>query len=88
MGFPHGLDSKESAMQETGFDSWIGKVPWRRESLSIPEFLTGEFHEQRSLVIYTPWGHRESNTIEWLTLSFHIIIFISYMCAGNISIFQ
>ena len=54
MGFPHGSDSKESAMQETGFDSWIGKVPWRRESLSIPEFLTGEFHEQRSLVIYTP----------------------------------
>ena len=24
---------------ETGFDPWVGKIPWRREWLSIPIFL-------------------------------------------------
>ena len=26
------------AMQETQFDSWVGKVPWRRDRLPIPVF--------------------------------------------------
>ena len=32
-------------------------------------FLPGEPHEQRSLAGYSPWGHKESDTPEWLTLS-------------------
>ena len=31
-----------------GFDSWVRKIPWRREWLSTPVFLHGEFHGQRS----------------------------------------
>ena len=27
-------------------------------------FLSGEFHEQRSLAGYNPWGHKESDTTE------------------------
>ena len=27
------------AMQETWFDSWVGKICWRRDRLSIPVFL-------------------------------------------------
>ena len=27
------------AMQETQFHSWVGKIPWRRDRLSIPVFL-------------------------------------------------
>ena len=27
------------AMQETQFDSWVGKIPWRRDRLSTPIFL-------------------------------------------------
>ena len=27
-----------------------------------PVFLPGKFHRQRSLIGYSPWGHRESNT--------------------------
>ena len=53
-----------TAMQETGFDPWVGKFCWRREWLPTPEFLPGEFHGQRSLAIYTPRDHREWNTIE------------------------
>ena len=29
-------------------------------------FLPGEFHTQRSLVGYSPWGHKESETTEQL----------------------
>ena len=29
--------------------------------------LAGESHEQRSLLGYSPWGHKESDTAEWLS---------------------
>ena len=32
------------------FDSWVRKIPWRRESLPTPVFLPAELHGQRSLV--------------------------------------
>ena len=53
------------AMQERPeFDPWMGKIPWRREWPPTPVFLPGEFHGQRSLVGYSPWGCRESNMTE------------------------
>ena len=45
-----------------GFSPWVGKIPWRRAWLPAPVFLPGEFHGQRSLVGYSPWGHTESDT--------------------------
>ena len=39
------------------FDPWVGKIPWRRKWKPIPVFLSGEFHEQRSLADYNPWDH-------------------------------
>ena len=50
-----------------GFDSWVGKIPWRREWQPTPVFLPGEFHERRNLEGYSPWGHKEPDTTEWLT---------------------
>ena len=47
-----------------GFDLWVGKIPWRREQLPTPVFWPGEFHGS-----YCPWGHEESDTTEWLSLS-------------------
>ena len=44
--------------------SWVGKIPWRREWLPTPVFLPGEFHAQRSLLGYSPWNHKESDTTE------------------------
>ena len=46
-----------------------GLDPWRREWQPNPGLLPGEFHGQRSLVSYSPWGHKESDTIEQVTLS-------------------
>ena len=41
-----------SAMQETWFDPWVGKVPWRRKWQLTPVFLPGKSHGQQSLVGY------------------------------------
>ena len=54
------------AMQETRVLFLGGKIPWRRAWQHIPVFLPGEFHEQRSLVGYSPWDHKESDTTEQL----------------------
>ena len=51
-------------MQETGFDHWLGVIPWRREWLLILVFLPGKSHGQRSLVGYISWGRKESKTTE------------------------
>ena len=50
------------------FNPWIGKIPWRRKWLPTPVFLPGEFHGQRNLVGYSPWGCKELDTTEQLTL--------------------
>ena len=55
------------AMQETRFDPWVRKIPWRREWQPTLVFLPGEFHGQRSLVSYRPLGHKESYMTEQLT---------------------
>ena len=45
------------------FDPWLGKIPWRRERLLTPVFWPGEFHG-----LYSPWGHKEWDTTEQLSL--------------------
>ena len=47
-----------------GSDPWIAKIPWRRERLPTLVFWPGEFHG-----LYSPWGHKESDTIERLSVS-------------------
>ena len=51
-----------------------GRFPWRREWLRTPVFLHREFHGQRSLVGYSPLGHKESDKTDRLTLS-HILAY-------------
>ena len=46
-----------------GFNPWVGKIPWRREWLPTPVFWSGEFHG-----LYTPWGHKDLDTVERLSL--------------------
>ena len=46
---------------ECGFDTWSGKIPWRKKCQPTPVFLLGESHRQRSLVGYSPWS-RKSQT--------------------------
>ncbi|CAI9180043.1 unnamed protein product [Rangifer tarandus platyrhynchus] len=64
--FSGGSDGKESTCQcrRLRFDSWVRKIPWRRKWQPTPVFLPGESHGPRSLVGYSPWGRRESDTTE------------------------
>ena len=73
MGFPGGSDSKASARNAWNMGSipGSGKSPWRRKWQPTPVFLPGKSHGQRNMVGYSPWGHKESDTIEWL--NFHIL---------------
>ena len=57
------------AVQETWVQSLGQEDPWRRAWQPTPVFLPGKFHEQRSLVGYCPYGHKELDTIELLTLA-------------------
>ena len=50
-----------------GFNPWVRKIPWRREWQATPVFLPGKFHGQRNLAGYSPWGHKELDTIEPLS---------------------
>ena len=47
-----------------GFDPWVRKIACRRESQPTPVFLPGEFHGQKSLVGYSPWGCKVSDMTE------------------------
>ena len=53
-----------------GFNPWVGKIPWRRKWQPTPVLLPGESHGGRSLVGYSPWGRKESDTTEQLTLPY------------------
>ena len=67
LGFPGG--ASESTCQcrrhkRHRFNSWIGKIPWRRKWQPTPVFLSTESHGQRSLLDYSPWDCKESDMTE------------------------
>jgi len=66
LGSAGGSDGKEPACQyrRSGFHPWVRKVPWRRKWQPTPVFLPGEFHGQRNLAGYSPWGCKESDMTE------------------------
>ena len=57
------------AMKETQDRSLGWEDPLGRGMATAPVTLPGDFHGQRSLVGYSPAGHKESDTTERLTLS-------------------
>ena len=60
---------------------WIRKIPQRRKCQPTPVFLPGEFHGQRILAGYSPWGHKELDTTERLSLIQQVLSFTSW---GNV----
>ena len=55
------------------WETWVRSLGWDdplgKEWQPIPVFLPGEFQGQRSLEGYSPWGHKELDRTEQLTLS-------------------
>ena len=71
--FPAWCNTKESTCQcrkckRCGFSPWAGKIHWRRKWQPTPVFLPGESHGQRGLVGYSPWGCKELDTTEQLSM--------------------
>ena len=85
-GFPGGASGKEPtcrSCRRRRFDPCVGEIPWRRAGQPTLVFLPGESHGQRSLVGYSPWGRKESDTTEagmhthtWSSHQYHIITII------------
>ena len=72
------------AMQENWVQSLGHEDPLRREWQPTPVFLPGEFHGQRSLAGYSPWGHEVSDTTEQLTShSLLKIVWADHQTAGH-----
>ena len=66
------------AVQETWVPSLGWKIPWRKEWLPSLVFLAGEFHGQKSLEGYSPWGRKESDMTEPLTYTHTNVIKCSW----------
>ena len=71
LGLPSGSAGKRSTCnaEDLNLISSLGRFPWRRERLPTPVFWPGEFRG-----LYTPWGHKESDTTERLSLPWELII--------------
>ena len=69
--FSGGSEVKTSACNDgdPGSIAESGRFLWRMEWQPTPEFLLGESRGQKSLAGYSPWGHKELDTTERLTLS-------------------
>ena len=52
-------DLRDPQVRSLGWDDL-----WRRAGQPIPVYLPGDFHGQRSLEGYSPWGGKESDTTE------------------------
>ena len=48
------------------FDPRVGNILWRGKWQPSPVLLPGKSQGWRSLVGYSPWGRKESDTTEWL----------------------
>ena len=68
-GLPRWFSGKESTCQcrrhrRSGFDPWVGKLPWRRKWQLILVLFPRKFHRQMSLAGYSPWGPKELDMTE------------------------
>ena len=58
MGFPKWLSDKESTYQCRRLGSIHWEDPLEKKWQPTPVFLPRKSHGQRSLAVYSPWGHR------------------------------
>ena len=69
----------------TGDSRDIGSIPGSGRSRGIgnwkpnPVFLPGEFHRERNLVGYSPWGHKESDTNKYAHTDYIPVTAHTYM---------
>ena len=69
-GFPCGSAGKESTCHVgyLGSIPGLGRSPGEGKGYPTAVFLSGEFH-----ALYTPWGQKESDTNERLSLNYTVL---------------
>ena len=88
------LSGKESPCSAGAPGSIPGseKTPWRRAWQPTPGFLPGESHGQRSLVGYSPPGHRELDRTEpvptSLSTSVSVSVSVNFLFVSFFSLFR
>ena len=77
MGFPGGSGGKESAhnVGDLGSIPGLGRSPGGGHGNPLQYSCLENPHGQRSLTGHSPWGHKESDTIERLSTA-HMYLFI------------
>ena len=68
-----------SAMQETWVRSLGWEDPLEKEMATHSSTLAWKIPGQRSLVGYSPWGHKESDMTERLHFSLHFQVFLDFL---------
>ena len=66
MGLPSGSDGKESAcnVEDLGSIPGLGRFPGGQHGNPLQYSCLENSHGQRSLVGYSPWGHKGSDMTE------------------------
>ena len=75
LGFLGGSDGKSVCLPcgRPGFNPWVGKIPWRKKMATHSSILAWKIAWMEEPGRYSPWGPKESDTIEWL----HFLSFLS-----------
>ena len=60
-------------MWETQVQSLDQEDPLEKGMATYSVFLSGEFHGQKSLADYNPWGHKESDVTNTFTISIYTV---------------
>ena len=79
MHFPSGSGGKESVCNagDLGSSPGSGRFPGEENGNPLQYFCLENLHGQRSLVVYSTWGHKKSDTTEsntYGTLAIHIFL--------------
>ena len=70
-------------------ETWVGSLGREdplEEETSTPVLLPGKLHGLRSLVGYSPWGHKELGMTEWLHFHFLSLFFHGIFREGSLCV--
>ena len=74
LGFPGGSDGKESACdaEDLGLIPGLGRSPGGGHGNPLQCFCLKNPHEQKGMVGYSPWSHKELGMTEQLSTAQHM----------------
>ena len=86
---PRWLSGKESTCQcrrrkRLGFNPWVGKIPWCRKGTPHQYTCLENSKGRGAWQGYNPWGHKESDTTEWLSAQWVPIFLVAWRMNASV----